>query len=230
MLPEVTIHFHPSILFWFRSIADSAFFSAFDLLCWYKLKKPVLLLLKDNLAASKTLKTVLKKQGIFIFRGSEKIPWNVRRLLCFSLFLLHLFFVMTQMSFSSERLFAEMMGVMILMIGLVLAFTTLFLAITTVINGTQKLSLWWEFLAIHKKNAVRQFSVDTLDQSASVLRSEPISTHCFDCSKLLYLRMLYVSPAYKFDFPVMLFFPGCFYSGLWNPDACLFGKNKKDFN
>ena len=45
---------------------------------------------------------------------------------------------MTQMSFSMKDLSSEMMGVMMLVIGLVLAFTTLFLAITTVINGNTK--------------------------------------------------------------------------------------------
>ena len=42
------------------------------------------------------------------------------------------------MSFSMKDLSSEMMGVMMLVIGLVLAFTTLFLAITTVINGNTK--------------------------------------------------------------------------------------------
>ena len=37
-----------------------------------------------------------------------------------------------------KDLSSEMMGVMMLVIGLVLAFTTLFLAITTVINGNIK--------------------------------------------------------------------------------------------
>ena len=45
---------------------------------------------------------------------------------------------MTQMSFSMKDFSSEMMGVMMLVIGLVLAFTTLFLAITTVINGNTK--------------------------------------------------------------------------------------------
>lgn len=48
------------------------------------------------------------------------------------------FSAMTQMSFSMKDLSSEMMGAMMLIIGLVLAFTTLFLAITTVINGNTK--------------------------------------------------------------------------------------------
>lgn len=45
---------------------------------------------------------------------------------------------MTQMSFSMDELASAMMGAMIMVIGLVLACTTLFLAITTVINGNKK--------------------------------------------------------------------------------------------
>ena len=45
---------------------------------------------------------------------------------------------MTQMSFSMKDLASEMMGAMVLMIGIVLASTTLFIAITTVIKGNIK--------------------------------------------------------------------------------------------
>lgn len=45
---------------------------------------------------------------------------------------------MTQMSFSMKDLSSEMMGAMILIIGLALAFTTLFLAVTTVMKGNTK--------------------------------------------------------------------------------------------
>lgn len=45
---------------------------------------------------------------------------------------------MTQMSFGMKELSGVMMGAMMLLIGLVLACTTLFLAITTVIRGNTK--------------------------------------------------------------------------------------------
>ena len=45
---------------------------------------------------------------------------------------------MTQMSFGMKELSGIMMGAMMLLIGLVLACTTLFLAITTVIRGNTK--------------------------------------------------------------------------------------------
>ena len=61
-----------------------------------------------------------------------------KALVFFIIFASFCFSAMTQMSFSMKDLSSEMMGVMMLVIGLVLAFTTLFLAITTVINGNTK--------------------------------------------------------------------------------------------
>ena len=54
MLPEITINFHPSILFilWYCQLCV---FGTFSLLCLVQIQKPVLLLLKDNMqTASKT--------------------------------------------------------------------------------------------------------------------------------------------------------------------------------
>lgn len=45
---------------------------------------------------------------------------------------------MTQMAMKMNELASEMMGVMMMVIGIILASTTLFLAITTVINGHLK--------------------------------------------------------------------------------------------
>ena len=50
-----------------------------------------------------------------------------------------------------------MMGVMMLVIGLVLAFTTLFLAITTVINGNTKTIAMMRVFGYSQKNVAGQF-------------------------------------------------------------------------
>ena len=49
MLPEITLNFHPSILFYFVVLPTVCFSALSVYYAWYKLKKPVLLLLKDNL-------------------------------------------------------------------------------------------------------------------------------------------------------------------------------------
>ena len=55
LLPELTVHFHPGILFCFVALPTVCFSALSVYYAWHKLKKPVLLLLKDNLqTASKT--------------------------------------------------------------------------------------------------------------------------------------------------------------------------------
>ena len=141
ILPEITINFHPSVLFYFV-VLPTVFFSALSVgYAWYQLKKPVLFLLKDNLqSASKTPNHTIEKNSDLSFVDDLKrnTMKSKKALVFFVVFASFCFSAMTQMSFSMKDLSSEMMGVMMLVIGLVLAFTTLFLAITTVINGNTK--------------------------------------------------------------------------------------------
>lgn len=141
ILPEITINFHPSVLFYFV-VLPTVFFSALSVgYAWYQLKKPVLFLLKDNLqSASKTPNHIIEKNSDLSFVDDLKRNTlkSKKALVFFVVFASFCFSAMTQMSFSMKDLSSEMMGVMMLVIGLVLAFTTLFLAITTVINGNTK--------------------------------------------------------------------------------------------
>lgn len=141
ILPEITINFHPSVLFYFV-VLPTVFFSALSVCyAWYQLKKPVLLLLKDNLqTASKTPNHRIEKNSELSFVDDLKRNTlkSKKALVFFVIFASFCFSAMTQMSFSMKDLSSEMMGIMMLVIGLVLAFTTMFLAITTVINGNTK--------------------------------------------------------------------------------------------
>ena len=141
MLPEITINFHPITLFYFVILPTMCFSALSVYYAWYKLKKPVLLLLKDNLqTASKTPNHKIEKNRELPF--VEDLKRNTlkskKSLVFFIIFASFCFSSMTQMSFNMKDLSSEMMAVMMLVIGLILAFTTLFLAITTVINGNTK--------------------------------------------------------------------------------------------
>ena len=141
MLPEITIHFHPTILLYFVILPTLCFSVLSICYAWYKLKKPVLLLLKDTQqAAFKPSKHKIEtdRESTFIEDLKKNTLKSKKTLVFFTIFASFCFSAMTQMSFSMKDLSSEMMGVMTLMIGLVLAFTTLFLAITTVINGNTK--------------------------------------------------------------------------------------------
>ncbi|MDE6060281.1 MAG: ABC transporter permease, partial [Clostridia bacterium] len=135
-------------------ILPTAVFSAISIIyARYKLERPVIELIKDNLQSDKK-----KRKTIFAKSGDENIAKGARKsndrpfllelslsvlssqktLVFFIWFASFCFSAMTQMSISMKDLSSAMMGAMMMVIGLALAFTTLILAITTVINGNSK--------------------------------------------------------------------------------------------
>ena len=208
MLPEITINFHPSILLYFV-VLPTMFFSVLSVYyAWYKLKRPVLLLLKGNLqATSKTPKHRIEKTREFSFVEDLKrnILKSKKTLVFFIIFASFCFSAMTQMSFSMKDLSSEMMGVMMLVIGLVLAFTTLFLAITTVINGNTKTIVMMRVFGYSQKECCK----------AILGGYRPMSYIGFVIGTVYQYALLRIMvdivfkdvegvPAYKFDFTAML--------------------------
>ncbi len=74
-----------------------------------------------------------------------------KTLVFFIIFASFCFSAMTQMSFSMDELASELMGIMIMLIGIILACTTLFLAITTVIRGNIKTIAMMKIFGYSKK-------------------------------------------------------------------------------
>lgn len=145
ILPEITIHFHSELLL-YLVILPTVLFAALSV-CYacLKLGKPVLTLLKENTQSSSKAKPKVKKvkhkeqkELSFLEELRKNTLRSKKTLAFFILFASFCFSAMTQMSFGMEELASAMMGVMVLVIGIVLACTTLFLAITTVINGNTK--------------------------------------------------------------------------------------------
>ena len=214
MLPEITINFHPSILFYFVVLPTVCFSALSVYYAWYKFKKPVLLLLKDNMqTASKTPNHRIEKSSELSF--VEYLKRNTlkskKALVFFIIFASFCFSAMTQMSFSMKDLSSEMMGVMMLVIGLVLAFTTLFLAITTVINGNTKTIAMMRVFGYSQKECCR----------AILGGYRPLSYIGFIIGTVYQYGLLRLMvdivfkdvegvPTYKFDFPTMLISLACF--------------------
>ena len=103
MLPEITINFHPSILFYFVVLPTVCFSALSVYYAWYKFKKPVLLLLKDNMqTASKTPNHRIEKSSELSF--VEYLKRNTlkskKALVFFIIFASFCFSAMTQMSFT----------------------------------------------------------------------------------------------------------------------------------
>lgn len=140
ILPQVSIRFHPSIFVYFVILPTVVFSVLAVLYGCVKLKKPVLGLLKENMQPLTKRKPLKEKKdpGSFISVLKRSTLRSKKTLVFFMAFAAFCFSAMTQMSFSMKELSSVMMGAMILLIGLVLACTTLFLAITTVVNGNTK--------------------------------------------------------------------------------------------
>ncbi len=141
ILPVITIHFHPIILLYFVVLPTIAFALLAIFYSCFKLKKTALELLKENFQASskvKQHKDSKKCQCSFLEELKKDTLRSKKTLVFFIIFASFCFSAMTQMSFSMKDLSSVMMGAMIMLIGIILACTTLFLAITTVINGNTK--------------------------------------------------------------------------------------------
>lgn len=139
MLPEVVMRFH-AILPLCLVVLPTLIFSALSVgIAWIKLRQPALALIKGKSPREKA-KKVKQKQSDRPFLSELALNvLNEKKLLAFFIaFGCFCFSAMTQMGLSMRDYASDMMGYMILIIGLVLAATSLWLAFTTVVNGNAK--------------------------------------------------------------------------------------------
>ncbi len=208
MLPDIAIHFHPAILLYFV-ILPTVGFSVLAIGCaWRQLKRPVLSLLKNNFQPLTKVKKHREEQSggrSFVDDLKRNTLKSKKVLVFFIIFASFCFSAMTQMGFSMKDLSSEMMGAMIFVIGLVLAFTTLFLAVTTVINGNTKTIAMMRVFGYSQKECCR----------AILGGYRPMSYIGFAIGTVYQYALLRIMvdivfqdiegvPAYEFDFPVML--------------------------
>ncbi len=208
MLPEIAIHFHPTILLYFVILPTVGFSLLAIGYAWCKLKRPVLSLLKNDFQPLTKAKRHTEDQlsdCSFVDDLKRNTVKSKKVLAFFIIFASFCFSAMTQMSFSMKDLSSEMMGAMMLMIGLVLAFTTLFLSVTTVINGNTKTIAMMRVFGYSQKECCR----------AILGGYRPLSYIGFAVGTGYQYALLRVMvdivfkdvagvPAYKFDLPVML--------------------------
>lgn len=140
LLPDISVHFHPSLLLYLVIVPAVAFSILSVIYACMKLKRPALELLRDTVQdvhKAKKLKDSSRNRTFLDELKSNTL--RSRRVLVFFIFFSGFCYSdTTQMSFSMHDLSSPMMAFMIIMIGLVLAFITLLLAITTVINRNTK--------------------------------------------------------------------------------------------
>lgn len=130
-LPEVSVRFHPVLFLW-MVVLPTVFFSVLSVFyARLRLKVPALRLLRGegvseaSEKAQKYRKSGNGQQSTFLHELKRATLWGKKSLLFFIIFSAFCFSAMTQMSFSMKELSSDMMGIMIMGIGLILAVTTL---------------------------------------------------------------------------------------------------------
>lgn len=208
MLPETAIHFHPAIFLYFVILPTVVFSLLAIGYAWYQLKSPVLFLLKNDVPSSIRTKKFKEDQSIkgsFISDLKRTTLRSRKSLTFFMIFASFCFSAMTQMSFSMKDLSSKMMAAMMLVIGLTLAFTTLFLAVTTVMKGNTKTIAMMRVFGYSQKECCKAilggyrpmsyigFVIGTVYQYALLRIMVDIV-----------FRNVESVPDYQFDLPVML--------------------------
>lgn len=137
MLPAFEPRFHTELLL-FLVILPTAAFAALSVgYSLIKLRTPVLELLKGKSAAN--IKIVNRGEKPTFLREMRHVTVKSRKSLVFFIgFAAFCYSAMVQMSLGVDKLASEMMALMTLMIGIVLAFVTLFIATATIVRSNAK--------------------------------------------------------------------------------------------
>lgn len=147
ILPEFSMHFHPLPALCL-TVLPAALFALLSVLYSYrKLGMPVLELLREKTAVKVRKKKEGKKAGkespaqkeLPFLRELQRSALGASPALVFFIgFAAFCYSSMMQMSSSMDELASAFMAAMMIIIGIVLACTSLFLAITSVVNGNKK--------------------------------------------------------------------------------------------
>lgn len=137
LLPEFGVGFHPELAAFLVILPTAVFALASVGYAFFKMKTPVMELLKGK---SKAGVRPVKSEGELPFlKDMKRAAVRGRRSLVFFIgFAAFCYSAMVQMSLGMDALASEMMSLMIFMIGVVLAFVTLFIAVTTVVSSNAK--------------------------------------------------------------------------------------------
>lgn len=138
-LPEIKIHFHVSLPILLIIVPTAVFAVLSCLYAYFTLKKPVLEMLRGKAENPKKIKKNGKeKERPFLKEMSIK-TLSSKKLIAFLIaFAGFCVSAMVQMALSMADLTTTLMAMIILVIGVVLAFTSLFMAITSLVNGNIK--------------------------------------------------------------------------------------------
>ena len=209
-IPDIAINIHWE-LFVFLALLPAVAFSLIAVgYSMIKLNQPCVNLLKGVVKAKGKIRDGKDKTS-FVEDMKSSVLRSRKTLVFFIIFSSFCFSAMIQMSTSMKDLASEMMGLMIFMIGVVLAFTTLYIAVTSVILSNQK-----------NVTMMRVFGYDSAECKRSVLDGyRPAAYIGFVIGSVYQYVLLKVMvsivfagvegvPEYQFDFPICFLTLGAF--------------------
>ena len=202
-LPDLAIGFH-WILFFLLVIVPTLVFALIAVCSsLLKLRQPCVDLLKGITKEKGKSRNAKEDKKSFVAEMRSSVLRSRKTLVFFIAFSSFCFSAMIQMSASMKDLSSEMMGLMILIIGVVLAFTTPYIAVTTVVSANRK------SIAM-----MRVFGYESADCKRSVLDGyRPAAYIGFVIGSIYQYALLRIMvdivfagvegiPEYEFDIPV----------------------------
>ena len=138
LFPEIEVRFHPLLAFLLIGVPAVIFSALAVMYACLKLKQPVFDLLKEK-REYKTKVGKRERSDITFLEDLTRSTVRSRKTLVFFIaFSAFCFSAMVQMSMSMKDLSSETMAIMMITIGLILAFMTLFLSLSSVVKGNTK--------------------------------------------------------------------------------------------
>lgn len=138
LLPEISPQFHLWLMVCLIVIPTLAFTGLSIFYAFLKLKKQPLHLLKEFYKLKRSPQQKDTRDIPFLLDLKRNMLRNRKTLIFFIAFSAFCFSAMTQMAMSMKKLASEDMAWMMITIGLILAFMTLFLSLTSVIQANTK--------------------------------------------------------------------------------------------
>lgn len=138
LLPIIGINFHVSLPLLLIVVPTVVFSFLSVCIAYFRLKQPALALIKGNARHERNVKERKDSDRSFLSQLAVNVLRERKSLIFFIAFGGFCFSSMTQMGVSMRDYASDMMGIMILIIGLVLAAVSLFLAMSAVVRGNSK--------------------------------------------------------------------------------------------
>lgn len=204
LLPDVSMSFQPSLLLGLVILPTLVFALLSVFYSYIKLRTPTLELLRGKTTAK--VRAAKGNIEMPFLKELEKSTVRQRRTLVFFIaFAAFCYAAMMQMSCSMDELASVMMSVMIMLIGIILAFVSLFLAITTVVKSNIKTA-----------SMMRVFGYSVKECSKAVLNGyRPVAYVGFAIGTIYQYTLLKIMvsvvfrdienvPDYQFDVPAFI--------------------------